>query len=181
MKANAKKAAKARRMYLRGQRKAIEEFVSLPPEVRKAKMHEAEAKYEGMIAKAKARVAEKERLQNRHDEFVFKVATLAAQIDPKLFGENAGAAIRLALKRLKDTKRILGEITLEADEKAKKAAAEAERAMYAGIREGYESAVRLITGETKNWSTRALPKFKRYVEARKLTEGSSLEKVLEYY
>jgi hypothetical protein len=148
---------------------------------------EAAAKVDGMIADLRAKAAElpalrakTERLEDKLNEFIFRVAELAALINPKLFEESPATAVKLAVKRLRDTRRILGEIAQGEKLKEKQAVADAQRADLASVRVEYDEGVRLITGELKNWD-RALDKFKRYVAARKLTKGSSVEKVLAHY
>jgi hypothetical protein len=127
--------------------------------------------------------AEKEQLEEKIREFTLKVASLAAQIAPAAFsGGNPAdvrAAIALALKRLRDTRKILNDMAQEAEATEKKARAEAAKIDLASIHVEYERGVRLITGE-KNWD-RALDKFRRYVAVKKVTKGSDPDKVLEGY
>ena len=173
--------------YLKMGRKHWRKLAHLTPEQFKAKQDEAAAKIDEMISGLRAKTAdlpklraEAERLEDKRDEFIFKVATLAVQINAKLFEESPAVAVKLALKRLRDTRRILNEMAREDDAKERKAKAKAEKADLASVHEKYESGVKLITGDLENWD-RARDKFKGYVAARKVTKGSSLETVLEQY
>jgi hypothetical protein len=117
-------------------------------------------------AKRPAVRAEAEREEKKRDEFIFRVATLAAQINPRLFEENPATAIQLALKRLRDTKRILNEPAQKNEPKA-----EVEKVDLAKISVPYQRAVRWITDE-KNWD-RARDKFQRFLEARFTQDGEA--------
>jgi hypothetical protein len=154
-----------------------------------AQQAEAGAKIKALIAGQRVKVAEAkelranlDRVQDRLERFYRDVAMLAAQISPKAFNgstDDMRAAIKLAVKRLRDTRRIIGEILQEDEDAEKKAAAQAEKAVFTKPRKGYQKAVRLITRE-KNWD-RALGKWRRYIAATKVTPGSDLEKVLASY
>jgi hypothetical protein len=180
------KASKAAKIYLRKAQKHWRKHGSPTP----SQQTEAEEKIDRMIADLKAKAAEvprlkaeAQRLEERIEKIYLDIATLAALISPAAFAgspDDRRAAIKLAFKRLRDTKRIVGEIIEEGKEKEKKALAEAEKADLAKIRHGYERAVKLITGELKQ-PDRARDKWKRYVAAKKVTPGSDLEKVLAHY
>jgi regulator of replication initiation timing len=124
---------------------------------------------------------EKERLDEKLQSFVTNVALLAAQISPEAFNgsrDDMRAAIRLAQKRLRDTRSILNEIADEDEANAKKRRAEAAKRNLSEVyKGGFERIVKLITNQ-KSWD-RALDKFKRYVAAKKVTDGSDVAKVLE--
>jgi hypothetical protein len=177
-------AAKAATYYLRGTRKGARKIRSAKDEI------QAKAKLDGEFAALKAKAAElpalqaqNERLRDQIERFYLDIAVLAALISPQAFAGNRDGkrgAIRLALKRLRDVKEILQELQQESEEKEKQAVADAKRADLSKVCRGYQHAVKLITGETKNWD-RALGKWKRYVAARKMTPGSDLETVLGQY
>jgi RNA polymerase-binding transcription factor DksA len=185
-----KKGKAAAKIYWRKAGKHARDLFKLPPSERAAKVAEDRTKFDGMIADLKAKAAElpalraqHERLQDKIHRFHLDVAILAAQISPAAFAggpDDMRAAIKLALKRLRDTKVIIGGIVQENTEKEKKALAEAGKADLAKVRKGYQCAAKLVTGELKD-SSRAFPKWRRYVAAKKVTPGSNLEKVLESY
>jgi hypothetical protein len=166
---------RAAQIYSRAVQKDARKSTGLSNDAAKADKAEVDARIADLRSKSSelpALRAENERLQDKREDFIFKVAGLAAQINPKLFEENPTVAIKLALKRLKDTRRVLNEIVQQ--EKAKEA-----KAAIANVRVKYQRGVKVITGD-KKWD-RARDKFKRYVAAEKLTEGRNLEEALAHY
>jgi hypothetical protein len=134
-------------------------------------------------AKGEGEVRIAERLHDMQERLTYRVASLAAQINPRLMEKNPTAAINLAWKRFGDTGRILSKMVSDTWQETKaeeaRAQAEAEQAWVDNFRAEYQHGVKLITGE-KNWD-RALKKFKRFITAKKLTDSSSLEEKLEKY
>ena len=177
------KAAKAATYYSRGTRKRRGKTPDISPDQAREQAGALIADAKATAGEAAALRAETERLRDQIERFYLDIAVLAALISPQAFAGNRDGkrgAIRLALKRLRDVKEILQELQRESEEKEKQAVADAKRADLSKVCKGYQRAVKLITGETKNWD-RALGKWKRYVAARKVTPGSDLETVLGQY
>jgi hypothetical protein len=182
-----KAMSRAAKMYCRTAQKGARKFRNFSP----GEIAAARAELDGKIADLKAKAdrlpavkARKEQLEDRIERFYRDVAILAAMVAPEAFAkgdrDDKRAAINLALKRIKDTKSVIGEMLQSDREAEKRAKAEAEKAEFSKPRKGYIRAVKLVTGETKNWD-RALDKWGRYVAARKVTPGSDLETVLGQY
>jgi hypothetical protein len=166
-----KNTTRAAARYWRRGRKNLRTIQNITPD-------EARAQIEAMIADLCAQAselpklrAEKEQLEEKITEFSLKVATLAAQINPELFKENPGVAIKFALKRLRDTRRILNEIAIENESKHVAATAQVEKADLAKFSIPFQRAVRWIT-EEKNWD-RAFPKFKKFLAAKFTKDGEA--------
>jgi hypothetical protein len=178
--------SKAAPMYIRKVRKDWRKH-GFPSAAQQA---EAAAKIDQKFASLKAKAeelpklkAEKRWVKNEIERFYRDVTIIASCVSPGLFAggpNDVRAAIKLALKRIQDTKRYFAELKQQDKENEKKALAKAEEAELRQVRKGYEKAVKLVTNEFKDIG-RAMPKWRRYVEAKRVFTGSSLEKVLAQY
>jgi dTDP-4-dehydrorhamnose 3,5-epimerase-like enzyme len=178
--------AKAAEIFFSKHKKGRDEFSKLSPDEQAAKLAEAKAHFADLVVKAAElpmQELRKDWLEAEIERFYRDVARIASCISPEMFAGSpvdVRAAIRLALKRIQDTKRYFGEMVQQDKENEKHAQAKAEQAQLTKVRKGYVRAVKYIIDEVKDVG-RAMPKWRRYVEARKVTPGSSLAKVLAQY